>query len=546
MIKLRPYQSELKSQIFQAWNCGYRNVLLVLPTGMGKTKTFCSLVIDTLVGPNALRTSIMVHRKELVQQICLTLAEEEIPHNIIASRKDIAGIIKAERRMFGRQFYNQHSPVSVISVDTLISRQDTYKTWCDSVQQVITDEAAHVLRENKWGKALALFKNARGLGVTATPERLDRKGLGSHADGVYDVMVQGPTTRWGIQNKFLSKYKIAVPPSDFAQHLKEGSDTSDYSKQAMIEASNKSKIVGDVLEKYIQFAMGKQAIYFATDVVTAKKMAQQFCDKGIPAKALDGTTADSERLEALIQFREKKIKVLFNVDLFDEGLDVPGIEVVGMARPTKSLGKFLQMIGRGLRLAEGKEFMILIDHVGNIKHHGFPDDVRNWTLDRITKRGSKTNFTRICGNVTCNAPYDRALTECPWCGFEPAKPARSEGGGRPALEQVDGDLALLDPDQLRELEAKMFLEDPGVIAARVAKAASPPAALRAMKNQTERIEMQKKLSEAIAKWAGKMKAHGYSDRSIHKRFYIEHNMTITEALGEPKAEMENRLATLEY
>ena len=543
MINLRPYQSDMKSRVFTAWESGYRNVLLVLPTGGGKTKTFCSLVIDTLYTH---RTAIMVHRKELVQQISLTLAEEGIQHNLIASRKDIADIIKAQRRLTGKQFYNSQSSVTVISVDTLISRQEIYKNWVLSITQWITDEAAHVLKENKWGKAIALFVNARGLGVTATPERLDRKGLGTHADGVFDVMIEGPNTAWMIKNGFLSKYKIAVPPSDFNLHLKEGSDTSDYSKQAMIEASNKSHIVGDVVENYIKFANGKQAIVFSTDVDTAKKTAKKFIERGIPAVALDGTTPNAERLEGLIQFKEKKVKVLLNVDLFDEGLDVPGIEAVFMARPTKSLGKFLQMIGRGLRIIEGKLHMILIDHVGNLKYHGFPDDIRKWTLDRITKRGSKTNFIRICANISCNAPFDRALTACPWCGFEAIKRQIGEGGGlKRILEQIDGDLELLDPDELRQLQEKTYLDDPGVVAEKVARAANGPAAIRAMKNQQERIEMQKKLAEGIAMWAGIMKTHyGYSDRMINKKFYLHHNMTITEALGQPRAEMENTLSLL--
>lgn len=548
MITLRPYQEQTKAEIFNAWNNMYRNVLLVLPTGMGKTKTFCSLVIDTLDIPTgSLTTAIMVHRKELVQQISLTLAEEGITHNIIASRKDIRGIIAAQRRMYGKQFYNVNSKVTVISVDTLISRNEVYKMWAKSVQQWITDEAAHVLKENKWGKAIAYFENARGLGVTATPERLDKKGLGSHVDGVFDIMVEGPNTRWGIDNKFLSKYKIACPASDYQDYLTSSSNNSDYSKKSMMEASSKSHITGDVVENYIKHANGKQAILFSSDVATAKKMEKEFLSKGIVARELNGTTLDSERLDALIKFREKKIQVLLNVDLFDEGLDVPGIECVIMARPTKSLGKFLQMVGRGLRIAVGKPYLILIDHVGNIKEHGLPCDVRRWTLDRIKKSSKKLNFLRICSNVSCNAPYDRALTECPWCGEEAIKASRNgESGGRTPPEMVDGDLELIDPETLRELERGTYLEDPGALAKRVSIAVNGPAGLRAMKQQQERIAVQQKLAETIAKWAGQMKTfYGYSDRQIHKKFYIEHNHTITEVLGESRIIMENTLSQIE-
>jgi superfamily II DNA or RNA helicase len=544
MIKLRPYQEEIKAAVFTAWNAQYKNVLLVKPTGMGKTKTFTSIVIDTIHLPQV----IMVHRKELVQQISLTLAEENVIHNLIASRKDIKGIISAQRRMFGKQFYNPRASVSVISVDTLISRQDIYKMWAKTILQWTTDEAAHVLKENKWGKAIALFENARGLGVTATPERLDRKGLGSHVDGVFDIMVEGPTTRWGIENGYLSRYKIVCPPSDYEQYLDKGTDGSDYSKKNMMEASRKSHIVGDVVKTYLQFAKGKQAIYFADSVETAERMEKEFLANGVVAKSLDGTTPDAERLESLIAFKEKRIQVLINVDLFDEGLDVPGIEVVGMARPTKSLGKFLQMVGRGLRVIAGKEFMFLIDHVGNIKHHGLPDNVRKWTLDRTNKRAQKLNFIRICSSPMCNAPYDRALHICPWCGTDAFIETRGpvEGGGKARLQQVDGDLHLIDPDFIRQLESRTHLEDPAKVAQRVSLAVNGAAGLRAMKDQQIRIQTQKELVDAIAKWAGHMKhIYKYTDRQIHKKFYLYHHMTITEALAEPKAAMEYTISQLE-
>lgn len=541
MINLRPYQAQVKSEVYDAWAAHFRSVLLIMPTGGGKTKTFCSIVIDTLESQGMnMPTAILVHRKELVQQICLTLAEEGVQHNIIAARKDIKGIIAAERRMFNQQYYDPNALVTVISVDTLKARKDIYAQWVLQIRQVIVDEAAHVLAENKWGHAISLFKNARILGVTATPERLDKKGLGSHADGIFDVMVQGPNTAWMIEQGFLSRYKIAMPESNYSQYLETKNTNSDYSKSAMMEASQKSTIIGDVVENYQKHAAGKQAILFASDVATAKDMEKKFLEAGIKAKSLDGTTPDNIRLDTLIKFRAKEIQVLLNVDLFDEGLDVVGIECVIMARPTKSLGKFLQMVGRGLRIAEGKEFMILIDHVGNVTEHGLPCQARKWTLDRIRKSGVKLNFLRICNNVDCNAPYDRALTECPWCGAPAIIMSRAGGEtGTRQLKQVDGDLFLIDPEVIRAFEAQANLEDPASVGERVGNAVNGAAGLRATKLQQERILMQNKLAEAIAKWAGVMKTrHGYTDRTIHKKFYLCHRETITEALGGKKKEME--------
>jgi superfamily II DNA or RNA helicase len=547
-IILRDYQKKVKADIYKAWEDGYNNVLLRLPTGLGKTKTFCDIANDLAIKAPAHRrlpTAIMVHRKELLSQISLTLAEEEILHNIIAPRSVILGIVAEQRKQLKKQFYDYGANVTIVSVDTLNSRILKHEKWAKSIKLWITDEAAHLLKENKWGRAIKYFTNAIGLGVTATPERLDKRGLGSHVDGVFDYMVEGPDTKWGIDNGFLSKYKIVIPESDYRLHLKESSGDGDYTKEAMIVASEKSHIVGDVVTNYKKFAEGKQAIIFASDIGAGERMQAKFKDAGVTAKLLTGLTEDSTRLSSMNDFRERRINVLINVDLFDEGLDVPGIEVVIMARPTKSLGKFLQMCGRGLRPAKDKPFMILIDHVGNVKEHGLPDSRRKWTLDRPSKRKRKLNLIRICKNVECNAPFDRLLTECPYCGTkdEPKKPG--EGGGRVSPAMVDGDLVMLDPDTLRQLEKNTVLDDPGTVAARVGRVAGKAAATAAMRNQIERIETQKKLAETIALWAGQMRNdYGMTDRQIHKEYFIKFDETISETLAKPKVEMLDRIYDL--
>lgn len=538
-MKLREYQENAKSQIYQAWESGHKNVLLVKPTGMGKTKLFCSIAIDRAVLPliEKIPTAIMVHRKELVQQISLTLSEEGIVHNIIAPRPVINGIVAAQRLLLKKQFYDYNALVTVLSVDTLNARILKHEKWAKSIRLWITDEAAHLLKNNKWGKAVAFFPNAFGLGVTATPERLDKRGLGRHADGVFDAMVQGPTTKWGIENGFLSRYKIAVPQSDYRNFLGKSTGDSDYSKEAMAFASSQSHIIGDVVTNYIKFAKGKQAILFASDISSGHKMEAKFKEAGITAKLLTGDTDDKIRLQSMIDFREKKIQVLLNVDLFDEGLDVPGIECVIMARPTKSLSKYLQMIGRGLRPASNKEFLIVIDHVGNVPEHGLPDSHRKWTLDRIIRRRDKTNLIRICANWECNSPFDRILTACPYCGEEVGRGSAGGGSGRVSPRQVDGDLELLDPETLREMYDNSKLDDPGIVAARVGKVAGKAAGMKAMKDQVNRINTQEDLKHVIALWAGEMKSEGLTDRMIHKKFYIMFDKTITEAMSEPKAEM---------
>ncbi len=542
MFKLRPYQDQAKHDIYSAWDSGHKNVLLVKPTGMGKTRTFSSIAYDFAIGRifgGIIPTAISVHRKELVQQISLTLSEIGVPHNIIAPRPTILGIIAAQRRLYKAQYYDHSAYISIVSVDTLNSRILQHEKWAKSIGLWITDEAAHLLKNNKWGKVIDYFPNAKGLGVTATPQRLDKRGLGKHADGVFDTMVEGPTTRWGIENGYLCRYKIAVPAGDYQSYLKQANSGSDFTYEAMEKAAHESSIIGDVVENYFKFADKKQAILFAPGIGTAHEMEKKFNDAGVKAQLLTGESTDQKRLEGMIAFQEKDTKVLINVDLFDEGLDVPGIECVIHARPTMSLGKYRQINGRGLRPAENKEHLIVIDHVGNVTRHGLPCKDIKWTLDRIIKRRDKVNLIRICGNHECNAPYDRTLSECPWCGTEAVTGSRSGGGGgRVPPEQVDGDLYLIDPDTIRELEAQTLLEDPAVVAERVRRAAGPAAGQKAIKDQQARIAMQKTLAETIAIWSGRKKLFGYSDRQIHKLFYLEQEMTISMALSLTRAEME--------
>lgn len=576
---LRDYQDFLKIEIYRQWDLGHKNVLAVMPTGMGKTKTFCSIAIDLAISGlitellkeklqahgGVLPTAIMVHRKELVQQISITLAEEGIVHGMIAQPATIKGIEAAHRRVLKKSFYRYGAPITVISVDTLNSQIDKHRSWAKNVKFWITDEAAHVLRENKWGEAAGYFVNAIGLGVTATPERLDKKGLGRHADGIFDVKVEGPSTRWGILEGYLCKYRVAVPETDYNEHLGDASNGSDFSKQTMAMAAKKSRITGDVVTNYRKYADGKQAIIFASDMESAQRMEENFNFVGIPAKLLTSKSTDEERLNGLIDFRNKKIKVLINIDLFDEGLDVPGIDVVILARPTMSLSKFLQMVGRGLRpvyasgwdlrTREGrlgaqangtKPHAIIIDHVGNFDRHGPPDLRRMWTLDSTKgERRKAIKLMRTCWNwETCGWDFERVLTHCPFCN-EPAIDPNKLKSGRGSPAEVDGDLVLIDPETRWRLEKATELEDPGVYAARIAAAGGGHAGQRAMEYQVERIKVQKELYQAIALWSGNRKHFdGYTDPEIHKLFYSNHQMTINEALALKTVDMKKIMSEL--
>ncbi len=533
-ITLRPDQFNLKVGVYSGWEAGKTNMLAVLPTGGGKSIVMSDIILDK--ANLGYRQIIMAHRTELVGQMSVHVGRRGIKHRIIAPKNVVRQVIEEHRREFnGFSYVNPTANCSVGGVDTILSRADQLQQWAEQQEHWYIDEAHHVLRNNKWGKCVDLFPRALGLGVTATPERADGQGLGIHSDGVFHDMVQGPTMRELINMGALCDYEIVVPESDFEVPDKVA-PSGDYSPQKMREASQKSHIVGDVVKEYIKYAFGKRAIVFATDVETANQISKNFNEQGIRSASVSAKTPTEVRSDYIRRFRDGELTVLVNVDLFGEGFDVPAVEVVIMARPTASLAVFLQQFGRVLRTMFGKQFGLVIDHVSNWKRHGFPDKPRLWTLDRREKRGKKEPDPEdipltVCKN--CSRPYERFHVACPHCGHEPVVVT-----GIRTLEQVDGDLMLLDRATLDQMRKESELPSPADVAQRTAHVAGDYAGQRAAQNQIERIQMQQQLEASINQWAGIQRWKNREDRESHKRFYLATGMTVQQALAEPRAKME--------
>lgn len=521
--QLRPYQFDVKNAVYSIWNrLGPRsNVLAIMPTGAGKTITFSKIVAE-FIHQNTM-TAVVAHRQELVMQMSVSIAREGVEHRIIGSKKLIAAITAEHRREFGRSFINPSAKCTVASVQTIASRLDELRNWAAQVGLWVHDEAHHILKDNLFGKVVALFVNAFGLGVTASPRRADGQGLGRDNDGVFDEMVQGPTMRQLIQMGSLTDYQICVPETDFDRDSLSVTGTGDFGTKAMKEASEKSHIVGDVVANYCRFALGKQAIVFATDVETSNKMAAQFNAVGIPAASVSAKTDDAMRQEYIRRFRAGIIRILVNVDLFGEGFDLPAIEVVMMARPTASLAVYLQQFGRALRLMTGKAYGLIIDMVSNFKQHGFPDKPHSWSLDRRDKRGKQAPdpddipLTR-CKNKACFRTFERTKTECPYCKTKTATAAG--GGGVRELKQVDGDLLLLDADVLAKMRGDIALENPAALAHRVSHVVGAGIGDFKANQQAEKIAAQKALQDAIDLWAGHRVAAGEDHETIYRRFFL--------------------------
>lgn len=524
-MRLRNYQEVMKRQIYGAWTSGAQNILAQLSTGSGKTILFSNILAE-----HPGYSIAIAHRMELVSQISLTLARYGIRHNVIAQKPTIRNIVALHIQELKHSYFHPQARCIVAGVDTLIKLDPTQNPWMARVSLVVQDEAHHVLKNNKWGKAAALFPKARGLYPSATPIRADGHGLGRHADGIIDVLIEGPSMRQLMEDGYLCDYKhegrihIYVPPSDLDLSQVTVSASGDYSPPKLRTAVHKSHITGDVVKHYKRIANGKLGITFAVDIESATEIAASFRSEGVPAEVISSKTPDILRARIMERFKKREVLQLVNVDLLGEGVDVPAIEVISMARPTHSYAVYAQQFGRALRPLEGKKYAIVIDHVGNVFRHGLPDAQKHWSLDSRERRTKTTDPDAIplktCLNELCLAVYERVLRACPHCGFYTPPATRS------APEFVDGDLLELDPEAVARLWKEIKrIDDPP----RIPQHLERPAQLAIAKRHTERQQVQTALRNNIALWAGYLRSLDKSDSEIYKTFYFTFGVDVATA-----------------
>ncbi len=513
---LRDYQKKIVGDVYENWQQS-QNICVQLFTGGGKTHIF-SKIVSEHNGASVL----IAHRNELLSQISLTLAMRGVRHNIIAQKQTVKDSISLHYDELSKSFYNPQADVTVIGVDTLI-RLPVTTSWFKKVSLIVQDEAHHVLKTNKWGAAAQLFPTAKGLYPTATPVRADGKGLGRHADGIFDTLITGPSMRYLINQNFLTDYIVFCPPSDLDLSDVPTTTTGDYSPPKLRNAIHKSHITGDVVSHYLRIAEGKRGITFAVDIKAATDIAAEFRKNDVPAEVVSSLTPALLRANIMKRFRNNEILQVVNVDLFGEGVDVPAIEVVSMARPTQSYGLYVQQFGRALRPTVGKERAIIIDHVGNVVRHRLPDDLlRTWTLDRRERRTRGQNGAiplRTC--LLCFQIYERVHKNCPFCGAPYVPVSRS------SPELVDGDLTELDATELAKLrgETERIMHE-----VHIPRHLDAPARYRLTKIHNERIDAQNKLQNAIAQWAGYYKFKQWDDSKIYRKFYFNFGIDVATAM----------------
>ncbi len=417
----RPYQAEGIRQIREAYRNKRVAPLYVAATGAGKTVTFCIIARSAIASGK--RVCIVVHREELLAQSSRSLEALGIPHGIIAS-----GVTPDPTQL-----------VQIAMVGTLRRRLESQQ-WIWPFDLIIFDEGHHAVA-GEWSSIRQLQPAARLLGVTATPQRLDGKGLGVSVGGVYDEMILGPSCAELMEDGYLTRAAIFCPPNklELAKVRMRGGD---YATSALAQVMDRPTITGDAVAHYTQLCARQPAIAFCASVEHAQHVAEQFRAAGYAADSIDGKLSSAERRRRIEGLGNGSLHVLTSCEIISEGTDIPIVTAAILLRPTESEALHLQQCGRVLRpvyapgydlsTREGrmaairngpKPRAVIIDHVGNCANPalGPPDAPREWSLAgrlKATRSKSTTDNSPSLRVALCPECFRQhsAAPKCPECG----------------------------------------------------------------------------------------------------------------------------------
>ena len=416
MFKLYQYQEELIKKAQNEFIKGNKNIMLLSPPGSGKTVIMSEMAKNASNKQNGF-VLVMVHRKELVDQIINSFKFHEVNmENVL-----VGTVVKIKNRLPSIK-----KPTLIITDETHHSLASTYKVVYD------------------------YFKDVPKVGYTGTAWRLSGDGF----TDTYEVMIEGQTVEWLIENSKLAPYDYYSVLSIDTSKLKV--QNGDYSNKSIDESFGK-QIFGDVVKEYIDKANGQKAILYAHSVNASQEFAKEFQSFGINAVHADAKTPKTERDKIMQDFRDGKIQVVCNVDLISEGFDVPDCTVTILCRPTKSLVLFLQQSMRSMRYQPNKKAIIL-DHVGNWKVHGLPDTPHDWNTYFVggwKKKSNKTNTVHAKECPECSALWPLNQPICDLCGHDFSLKEKQE------KERIEAELELIKREQFRikQLAKKKFGKD---------------------------------------------------------------------------------------
>lgn len=426
MLSLRDYQQAALAELREKIREGERRLLLLAPTGSGKTVVASAIVSGAQ--DRGRRVLFLAHRRELIDQCSRKLDDIGVDHGVMQGDHP-------RRRPW--------LPVQVASVQTLIRRE---LPWQPDL--IIIDEC-HRARAASYQEICNAHPGAVKIGLTATPVRSDGKGLGS----LFDAMVKCPPVSDMIRRGHLVPIRAWTHP---APNLKGVAKVAgDYDQGELAARMNRTQLIGDIIHHWRRIAAGRQTVVFAVNVDHSRAITQQFLAAGVRAEHLDGTTPDRDRDAILARLARGETRVVSNCQVLSEGWDCPITSCVVLARPTMSAGLYLQMAGRALRPhpASGKRDCIILDHGGCIRMHGLVEDDREWSLtaDTITTRKSIStapNF-KVCPDCYAVCAPDAKACLCGYM-FSAKKGPSLKPGEQDLVEVKPGSVLMVPESQKRK------------------------------------------------------------------------------------------------
>jgi superfamily II DNA or RNA helicase len=421
MVELRPYQTNIVAKFQAAVERGHHRIIIVVPTAGGKTVVASEIIKRATAAYQ--RVVFIAHRNELLTQA----------HDKLAAFGVTAGIVKAGRDKDARP----QAMVQICGVQTLHARAVRAKTMELPPAEIVFVDEAHHVRARTYMSIIEQYPDAIIVGLTATPARGDGRGLGN----VFELMIQSPQVLELIEQKYLVPAKIFAPPPPDLRGVRVMS-TGDYNTDDL--SATMDPLVGDVIEHWLKHAQRRRSIAFAVDIRHSVHLTDEFLKSDVRAEHLDGETDAKSRDAILARLASGETEIVCNVGVLCEGYDLPDLGCITLARPTRSLVLYRQMIGRGLRPAPDKEHVVILDHSGGVYRFGRPDDVIEWSLETDERATNKTHEARIakaggsdpfveckgCGHIRMRG------MACEACGYQPKPPARP-------VEYVDGELVEL-------------------------------------------------------------------------------------------------------
>lgn len=365
-ITLRDYQQLAKEEIFSKWN-RVDNILYQMPTGTGKTRLFTSIIRDISIWGLRhninYRILIIAHRSELIEQSSRSLDKYHIKHGVLA------GTMKDKRDLT--------QAIQVASIQTITHPANQCLIDELKFDFIIIDEAHHAVA-NSYQKLWEYCPDAKKLGVTATPWRMNNSGFAQ----IFDAYIPSMSIKDFIQKGWLASYQYySIPTSSelvkSIESIREFDIAGDYKNSALVEVCDTSRIRAQLYDSYEKNVLGKKGIIYSISREHSEHICLQYRSRGVAIENIDSKTPAKVREKVIQAFRNGEIDIIVNVDIFSEGFDCPDIEFIQLARPTKSLVKYIQQVGRGLR-KNGDKKCIILDNVGMYSRFGLPNEERDW------------------------------------------------------------------------------------------------------------------------------------------------------------------------